>query len=181
MDRAAVLEDAKHTIPRWRANPDLLRKHYLLSEDGYGGGVYIWPSKAVAQKGHDAAWRDSVRRRTGAEPVIRYFDLLMAVGNENDIVTEWTESGEARPVGRQRFFDRMILSEKSATFRDHALSGARPISRRLGARRAVPSASRPANDPARRRRHRAPRPRGRGPGARAAHPRRFLARGRRRC
>ena len=55
MDRAAVLEDAKHTIPRWRANPDLLRKHYLLSEDGYGGGVYIWPSKAAAQKGHDAA------------------------------------------------------------------------------------------------------------------------------
>jgi hypothetical protein len=55
MDRAAVLEDAKHTIPRWRANPDLLRKHYLLSEDGYGGGVYIWPSKAAAEKGHDAA------------------------------------------------------------------------------------------------------------------------------
>jgi hypothetical protein len=99
MDRAAVLEDAKHTIPRWRANPDLLRKHYLLSEDGYAGGVYIWPSKAAAQKGHDAAWRDSVRQRTGAEPVIRYFDLLMVVDNENDSVTEWTESGEARPVG----------------------------------------------------------------------------------
>jgi hypothetical protein len=60
--------------------------------------VYIWPSKAAAQKGHDAAWRDSVRRRTGAEPVIRYFDLLMVVDNENDSVTEWTESGEARPV-----------------------------------------------------------------------------------
>jgi hypothetical protein len=98
MDRAAVLEDAKHTIPRWRASPDLLRKHYLLSEDGYGGGVYIWPSKAAAQKGHDAAWRESVRQRTGAEPVIRYFDLLMVVDNENDSVTEWTESGEARPV-----------------------------------------------------------------------------------
>jgi hypothetical protein len=41
-----------------------------------------------------------VRLRTGAEPVIRYFDLLMVVDNENDSVTEWTESGEARPVGR---------------------------------------------------------------------------------
>jgi hypothetical protein len=40
-----------------------------------------------------------VRRRTGAEPVIRYFDLLMVVDNEHDSVTEWTESGEARPVG----------------------------------------------------------------------------------
>ena len=34
MDRAAILEDARHTIPNWRANRDLVRKHYLLSEDG---------------------------------------------------------------------------------------------------------------------------------------------------
>ena len=39
-----------------------------------------------------------MRQRTGAEPVIRYFDLLMVVDNEIDSVTEWTESGEARPV-----------------------------------------------------------------------------------
>ena len=43
MDRAAILEDARHTVPHWRANPDLVRKHYLLSEDGYRGGAYIWP------------------------------------------------------------------------------------------------------------------------------------------
>jgi hypothetical protein len=98
MDRAAVLEDAKHTIPRWRANADLLRKHYILGDDGTGGGVYLWPSKEAAQKGHDAAWREGVRQRTGAEPVIRYFDLLMVVDNENGSVTEWTERGEARPV-----------------------------------------------------------------------------------
>jgi hypothetical protein len=98
MDRAAVLEDAKHTIPRWRANADLLRKHYILGDDGTGGGVYLWPSKEAAQNGHDAAWREGVRKRTGAEPVIRYFDLLMVVDNENGSVTEWTERGEARPV-----------------------------------------------------------------------------------
>lgn len=98
MDRAAVLEDAKHTIPRWRANADLLRKHYILGDDGTGGGVYLWPSKEAAQKGHDAAWREGVRQRTGAEPIIRYFDLLMVVDNENGSVTEWTERGEARPV-----------------------------------------------------------------------------------
>ena len=98
MDRAAVLEDAKHTIPRWRANADLLRKHYVLGDDGTGGGVYLWPSKEAAQNGHDAAWREGVRKRTGAEPVIRYFDLLMVVDNENGSVTEWTERGEARPV-----------------------------------------------------------------------------------
>jgi hypothetical protein len=98
MDRAAILEDAKHSIPHWRANPDLARKHYLLSDDGYGGGVYIWPSKEAAQRGNDVAWRESVKKRTGFEPVIRYFDLLMVVDNEKGSVTEWTGSGDARQV-----------------------------------------------------------------------------------
>src|SRR5262249_31985206 len=100
MDRAAVLEDAKHTIPRWRANPDLLRKHYLLSEDGYGGGVYIWPSKAAAQKGHDAAWRGRGRQRTGAAAGTPRLEPARVLDNENDSVTEWTESGQTRAVTR---------------------------------------------------------------------------------
>ena len=98
MDRAAILEDARHSIPRWRADPDLVRKHYLVSDDGYGGGAYIWPSKEGAQRGHDVAWREGVKKRTGSEPVIRYFDLLMVVDNEDCSVTEWTESGDARQV-----------------------------------------------------------------------------------
>ena len=83
------------------ANKELVRKHFLRGigdAEDTGAGVYIWPSKEAAQKGHDAAWRESVRKRTGAEPVIRYFDLLMIVDNENGSVTEWTERGEARPV-----------------------------------------------------------------------------------
>ena len=98
MDRAAILEDAKHTVAHWSANPDLVRKHYLLSDDGYGGGVYIWPSIEAAERGHDQAWREGVRKRTGSYPVIRYFDLLLLVDNEDGSVTEWTESGDARPV-----------------------------------------------------------------------------------
>ena len=77
---------------------NLVRKHYLVSDDGYGGGAYIWPSKEAAQRGHDVAWREGVKKRTGSEPVIRYFDLLMVLDNENGSVTEWTESGDARQV-----------------------------------------------------------------------------------
>ena len=98
MDRAAILEDAKHTVARWRANPDLVRKHYLLSDDGYGGGAYLGPPPAAPPRGPAGACRDGVKKRTGSEPVIRYFDLLMMVDNENGSVTEWTEGGEARPV-----------------------------------------------------------------------------------
>ena len=64
-DRAAVLEDAKSVIPRWKANPDLLRKHFLLGQNGEGAGVYIWPSVEAAQKAHDDHWRDAVIKRTG--------------------------------------------------------------------------------------------------------------------
>lgn len=102
MSRAEILEDAKATIPRWRANRELVRKHYLLSEDGEGGGVYVWPSKEAAQRAHDAEWRAGVEKRTGAQPVIRYFDLLMLVDNEKGAVTEWTEGGAARPVEAER-------------------------------------------------------------------------------
>ena len=89
MDREAILADARTTVPRWRANPELLRKHYLLSDDGYGGAFYIWPSRAAAEKGHDEHWRANLKRRTGSEPTIRYFDLLMIVDNEAGKVTEF--------------------------------------------------------------------------------------------
>lgn len=96
--RGEILEDAKHTLARWRANPDLVRKHYLLSDDGLeGGGVYIWPSREAAETGHNAEWRESVKQRTGSEPVIRYFDLLMLLDNTKGSVTEFVE-GEARQV-----------------------------------------------------------------------------------
>jgi hypothetical protein len=92
LNRAEILSDAKHTLPRWRANKELLRKHYLLDEDGgEGGGLYIWPSQDAAEKAHDAEWRADVEKRTGEPPVIRYFDLLMLLDNENGVVTEWRE------------------------------------------------------------------------------------------
>ncbi len=89
LTREQVLEGARHTIPRWQANKELIRKHYIESEDGYGGAFYIWPSKEAAQRGHDAEWRAGVEKRTGSQPVIRYFDLLMVLDNETGKVTEY--------------------------------------------------------------------------------------------
>ncbi len=89
LTREQVLEGARHTIPRWQANKELIRKHYFESEDGFGGAFYIWPSKAAAQRGHDAEWRAGVEKRTGSTPTIRYFDLLMVLDNEAGKVTEY--------------------------------------------------------------------------------------------
>lgn len=91
----AILAEARATIPRWRANAQLVRKHYLLSEDGSEcAGLYIWPTRADGEAAHDAAWRAAVAQRTGAEPAIRYFDLQMLLDNEAGTVTEWSERGE---------------------------------------------------------------------------------------
>ena len=93
-DWDTILQDARAVIPRWRANPQLLRKHFLLSDDGEDcGGLYIWPTRAAAEAAHDAAWRESVAKRTGAPPVIRYFALQMLLDNEAGTVTEWSKNG----------------------------------------------------------------------------------------
>jgi hypothetical protein len=98
-DRARVMEDARHVIAKWQANRDLVRKHFFLglgADEGVGGGLYLWPSIAAAQKAHDAEWRAAVEKRTGSTPTIRYFDLFLLIDKENGEVTEWGADGKAR-------------------------------------------------------------------------------------
>jgi hypothetical protein len=95
MSREQILDDARTTIPRWRGNTELFRKHYLVGEDGMGGAFYIWPSKEAAQRGHNAEWFANINARTGAVPTIRYFDLTMIVDNAAGTVTEFPANGAA--------------------------------------------------------------------------------------
>jgi len=46
-----ILEDARATIPRWRANRQLVRKHYLVSDGGKEcAGLYLWPTREAAEQ-----------------------------------------------------------------------------------------------------------------------------------
>jgi hypothetical protein len=93
--RAQVAEEAKHVVPKWQANKELLRKHFLLELNGKtGAGVYIWPSVAAAQNAHNEEWRQSVIKRCGSAPAIRYFDLMLLVDNESGKVTEFSAAAE---------------------------------------------------------------------------------------
>jgi hypothetical protein len=101
-DWDAILSEARATIPRWRANAQLVRKHYLVSEDGAEcAGLYVRPSREAAEAAHDAAWRAAVAQRTGSAPAIRYFNLQMLLDNEAGTVTEWSRDGAkvTRPSG----------------------------------------------------------------------------------
>src|SRR5450755_3163140 len=93
--RQQVAEEARNVIPKWRANKELLRKHFLLELDGKtGAGVYIWPSVEAARRAHDEAWRQSVIKRAGSAPTIRYFDLFLLIDNEKGAVTEFPTATE---------------------------------------------------------------------------------------
>jgi len=102
-DRARVVEDAKSTVAKWTANQDLVRKHFLLGlgeAEGTGAGVYIWPSIEAAKAAHDETWRAGVRKRTGGDPTIRYFDLFLLIDNAQGVVTEFAADGRAKVLER---------------------------------------------------------------------------------
>jgi hypothetical protein len=70
------------TAPKYRGVPGLLRKHYVLSEDGAtAGGVYLWNSKPEAEAMYTDAWRSFVREKYGTEPNVTYFDSPVTVDN----------------------------------------------------------------------------------------------------
>ena len=86
---ADLMADARSTVARWRADPDLIRKHFARGEDGTIAGVYLWPDRAAAERAHDADWVDRFRARTGRTPRFAYFDIFMLIDNAADSVEEF--------------------------------------------------------------------------------------------
>lgn len=70
------------TAPKYREVAGLVRKYYLLTEDGgTGGGVYLWKSRADAEKLFTAEWKQFIKERYGAEPVISFYESPVIVDN----------------------------------------------------------------------------------------------------
>jgi len=62
--------------------PGLLRKNYVMSEDGKrAGGIYVWASRADAERVYTAEWRQMIGDRYGAAPEISYFETPVVVDN----------------------------------------------------------------------------------------------------
>lgn len=78
------------TAPRYRDTPGLLRKYYILSEDGgTAGGVYLWKSKKDAEALYTKEWESFVRERYGVPPSLTYFASPVVVDNlTNEIVSD---------------------------------------------------------------------------------------------
>jgi hypothetical protein len=70
------------TAPKYRGVAGLIRKCYVLSEDGStAGGIYLWNSRAEAEAMYTEGWRAFVREKYGSEPSLAYFETPVVVDN----------------------------------------------------------------------------------------------------
>ena len=80
------LEEARRTFlstaPKYQSVEGLIRKYYVLSEDGATvGGVYLWHSRSEAEELYTEEWRTFVRGKYGTEPVVTYMACPVVVDN----------------------------------------------------------------------------------------------------
>ena len=70
------------TAPKYREVKGLIRKHYLLSEDGAtAGGVYLWKSREAAEQLYTDDWKTFILQKYGTEPSVTYFVSPVVVDN----------------------------------------------------------------------------------------------------
>lgn len=70
------------TAPKYQGVPGLVRKCYILSQDGRtAGGVYLWKTRADAEAMYTDSWRDFVKEKYGTDPTVTYFDSPVVVDN----------------------------------------------------------------------------------------------------
>ncbi|MBF8270155.1 MAG: monooxygenase [Gammaproteobacteria bacterium] len=70
------------SAPNFRTVPGLLRKYFLLSEDGAtAGGVYLWESREQAEQMYTRDWLNHLQSRFGSVPTVTWFDSPVVVDN----------------------------------------------------------------------------------------------------
>ena len=77
------------TAPRYKDLPGLIRKCYVIFDDGYSvGGIYLWHSRKDAEAVYTESWREFVREKYGSEPEITYLETPVVVDNIlNEIIS----------------------------------------------------------------------------------------------
>jgi hypothetical protein len=70
------------SAPKYQNLQGLIRKYYIRSEDGrVAGGIYLWETRADAERVYNGEWRERVEKLYGAKPAITWFDSPVIVDN----------------------------------------------------------------------------------------------------
>jgi hypothetical protein len=83
--------------PHFQHPPGLLRKYFLLSEDGKtGGGVYLWNSMAQARTFSERKLRPMIKDKFKVDPSIEYFEAPVVVDNVTSEIIG--DGGQPKPA-----------------------------------------------------------------------------------
>ena len=70
------------TAPKYQQTPGLIRKYYVLSQDGEtAGGIYLWRSRKDADGLYTDEWKQFIRDKYGASPSVTFFENPVVVDN----------------------------------------------------------------------------------------------------
>ena len=86
IDQADCVAHFHKIAPGFRNVPGLLRKQFIYADDGWAGGVYLWRSRADAERFYSGPWLDGIRERYGMDPEIRYFHTAAIIDNSAEAV-----------------------------------------------------------------------------------------------
>jgi heme-degrading monooxygenase HmoA len=83
--RAAFQESA----PRFFHMPGLIRKYFLLSEDGTSAAsVYLWESRISAEGFFTEEWKEFIQGKYGYLPTVTYYECPVVVDNRSGEVIQ---------------------------------------------------------------------------------------------
>jgi len=85
---AEITKTFQGTAPKYRGIPGLIRKNYVMSEDGRrAGGVYVWESRADADRMYTPDWKAFVESKYGSPPSIEYLHSPVMVDNREGSIS----------------------------------------------------------------------------------------------
>lgn len=82
LSREEAREIFLSTAPKYREMEGLIRKYYMLSQDGgTAGGVYLWDSQEDALRLYTDEWKTFIFDKYGALPSVTFFESPVVVDN----------------------------------------------------------------------------------------------------
>jgi hypothetical protein len=92
----AVKKGFLEVAPHFKRPAGLLRKYFLLSQDGKtAGGVYLWKSMEQARMFSEGILRGMIKEKFQVDPSIEYFESPVVVDNvTSEIIADGPQSKE---------------------------------------------------------------------------------------
>ena len=78
----------KAAVPLFQKVPGLLQKYFYVSDDGRrAGGIYVWATRADADRLYGGEWRAMVEAKFGGPPTIDFLNSPVSIDNRHGTVT----------------------------------------------------------------------------------------------